>query len=187
MAISARRGSDAVAFAQALAHNKLLAATAIVGSSFHADITATTGGDYTAQTVTSLQVTAANATDLPSVITLVNQIQSIALVHLADGISTNASAAGAHKVPDTTNNTAIATATDLATSITMANGWKTRLNAHFTQSGVHFTNDATNTIAAANATDLATAITLVNALKAALNPHITAAPAGSLMLNLSNP
>lgn len=188
MALSIRRIEGPVAFALALAHNKLLAGTVVVGSSFHADITSTTSGDllFTAASA-SLQITASNAADLPTAITLANQIATILQIHWKDGISTNAYSAGAHKIPDTTNSTAFITAVDLATSITLANAIKAQTNAHFTQAGVHFTNDGTNTIATANATVLADLITLLNAEKTAINAHIIAAPAGSVMLNLISP
>lgn len=188
MALTIRRIEGPVAFALALAHNKLLAGTIVVGSNFHADITSTTSGDqFYSPASASLQVTAATATDLPSAITLANQIGAILQIHWADGISTNAYAAGAHKIPDTTNATAFITAADLATSITKANAIKAQFNAHLTQAGVHFTNDGTNTIGTANATVLADLLTLLNATKTAVNAHIIAAPSGSVMVNLVNP
>lgn len=185
MAITTRRLPESMVMALTIAHNKTLAVAAVVGSSFHADITSTTVTDsFVAATVTSVQITAANAADLPTALTLVNQITGILKLHWADGISTNVYSAGAHKIPDTTNATAFATAVDLASAITVANAIKSQMNAHFTQSGVHFTNDGTNTIATANATVLADLITLLNAEKTAINAHITNAPAGSMMVNV---
>jgi hypothetical protein len=89
--------------------------------------------------------------------------------------------AGAHLVADTTNAptlAAIALATNLATTQTLANGIKVFLNAHYTQAGVHVNNDGTNTIATANATDLASSIALLNACKTAIVAHVASSPAG---------
>jgi hypothetical protein len=62
-------------------------------------------------------------------------------------------------------------ASDLATSITLANDIKAKANAHYAQAGVHINND-TNTIGTANGTVLGDTITLANAIKANLNAHM---------------
>jgi hydroxymethylpyrimidine pyrophosphatase-like HAD family hydrolase len=69
----------------------------------------------------------------------------------------------------------VANATDLATSITLANQLKAQANIHLAStglSGLHLVASA-ETIAAADATDQATAITLANEIKADYNTHLT--------------
>lgn len=174
-------------FAQSIAHNKLLAAASIVGANFHADILSSTTGDFMFPATASILVTAATAVDLPTCITLANQIVGVMQVMMKDGISTDPYFAGSHKIPDAANSTAIATAVDLPSVIVAANALKAQINAHLTQAGVHFTNDATNTIVAAAATILSDSITLLNAIKTSINAHIVGAPAGSTMIKLIAP
>lgn len=185
MAISVRRIVDSAMFAQAIAHNKLLAAASIVGASFHADVTSLTAGDFMFPVATSLQVTVLNAVDLPSCIALAVQEIGVMQAMMKDGISTDPYSGGAHKIPDVVNSAAIAVPVDLPSVIVAANALKAQINAHFTQAGVHFTNDGTNTIATANATILSDSIALLIAIKVALNAHISAAPAGSVMVKLT--
>lgn len=126
-------------------------------------------------------VTAANATDLPSAVALVNQEKAVYEYHRKDaGVVSPV----AHKTLDATNVESVANANPnagdggLAGAIALANDIKTQFNAHLTQSTVHYNNDATNTVAASNATDLASLETLVNAIKTALNAHMASAPSG---------
>jgi hypothetical protein len=172
--------------------NVLRQSAAKAGTFFHADVTsnATAGDpmvrDGSGLTATSAAVTLpANAVDLPSSILLANALQALLATHAADAISSHASAAGAHLIPDTVNAPALAAvpvAVDQGTTDTLANAEKTFLNAHFTQAGVHVTNDAVNTIAAAAATTLPTGITLLNAMRAACVAHFASAPAGDSIL-----
>lgn len=115
-------------------------------------------------------ITAANATDLATSLTLVNQIKAVYEFHRVDLL--------AHTASDTTNAIAAPLATDLATAQTLANELKTDYNAHRTQAGVHDNNDATNTITSANATDQGTLNTLLNELKTDINAHMASGPAG---------
>ncbi len=73
---------------------------------------------------------------------------------------------------------ATAAATDLATSVALANALKAAYNTHIasivsvtTGQGAHIVSGGT-ALATAAATDLATAITLANAIKAAYNTHV---------------
>jgi hypothetical protein len=141
-----------------------------VGANFHASASALAPtGDPPVATV--LSVTAANASDLPTCITLVNQLKGVLNVHFQDSYAHNTAV---------TSVVATADATDLATVQTLANALKAAYNTggHLNQANVHFTTDGTNTIAAANASDLATSITLLNELKTDVNAHIAAALAG---------
>lgn len=138
---------------------------------FHADQTAAAEtGDFTIAAQTLLTVGAATAADLPTSITLANQIKAVLNLHLAD--------AYAHSAADATNTVATANASDLTTVEALLNACKTAFNAHLLQSGVHITNDGTNTVSTANATDLASSEALANAIKTSLNAHMSSAPAG---------
>lgn len=193
MAITVRRVDPAATFMLALAHNLLCATSTNVGSLFHGDRTSTTTTDqWLTGSTTALTVTAANATDLPSCITLVNNIRSVCVVHFADGISTDPYSAGAHKIPDTVDAPLLGllvtatgnTSTDTAAVVAAANLHKSTINSHLTQaspSAVHFTNDGTNTIATTNASDLPSSITLLNAIKSALNAHMGSAPTNPML------
>lgn len=183
MAFSIRRLEPALTLALAKAHNVTVAT--LVGSSFHNDLLSlTTTDQYISMSAATLQATAANGSDLPSSITLLTQMLGIAKLMMADAISTDPYSAGSHLIPDTTNLptlTALAPAIDLASSILVANGLKSAINAHFTQAGVHANNDGTNTIGTANATDLPSLITLENVIKTKLNAHIASAPATQMI------
>lgn len=77
-----------------------------------------------------------------------------------------------HEVTDLVTEAA---ATDLATSVALANDCKTQYVAHIADTDAHDAADATNTVAAADATDLATAITLLNEVKGDFNAHVVLA------------
>lgn len=68
-----------------------------------------------------------------------------------------------------------AAATDLATSVALANDIRARYVAHIADTDAHAAADATNTVTAVAATDLATVNTLVNEIKGDLNAHIALA------------
>ncbi len=109
-------------------------------------------------------VTAADAIDLATSITLANACKATYNTHRAK--------TDAHQVADATNVTTAADATDLTTVGALANELKTDINAHMAQAGVHRVND-TNTVTAANfLTTQAEANTLLNDVKAKLNAHM---------------
>lgn len=137
------------------------------GAAFHLDASEVT-------------ITAANATDLPTALTLVNQLAAVFYGvpgvgaaypgHINDDL--------AHKAVDGTNTRSSAyPAVDLATAITLANELKADYNAHIASAVFNYNADATNATAAANATDLPTLQTLLNELKGDLNAHMASAPA----------
>lgn len=68
-----------------------------------------------------------------------------------------------------------AAATDLPTSIALANNMRQVLNLMIADGVAHLVVDATNVVSAALATDLTTAQTLLNAEKTAFNAHLTQA------------
>lgn len=143
--------------------NALKCELAAGASKVHADVTCKDDDAGTA-----LAVASANASDLPTALTLVADIKAIYALHIAEGTY-------GHKAADTTNTVAAAAATDLATAITLANEIKADYEAHRASTTFHYTADGTNTIAAVNATDLASIITLLNELKTDINAHILAA------------
>lgn len=138
----------------------------------HADATtlAIEGKDYRNPTVSAWAIASASATDLPTSLTLANEIHFKYPIHIGDAV--------AHKAADATNVISAALPTDLASLITWVNQVKTKYNAHLTQSGVHYVNDTVNNVTASNASDQGTANTLINSIKAKMNAHVLLAPAG---------
>lgn len=170
MAYQVRRGTEAVLAALVTAHNNTRRAAGVVGSFFHADITQDGGGDHTAPTVATASVSATNASDLATSLTLVNQIRQRWLQHRADDL--------AHKVNDSLPALTAPVATDLTTAQTLANEIKADWATHIASTTHHYTADATNTIAAADATDQSSLNTLLNEIKTDFNAHIISAPGG---------
>jgi len=131
------------------------------GSSFHLD-------------AYESPVASANATNLATAVTLVNEIRAVHNFMMSDTL--------AHKVADVTDPTVQALANPnagdggLAQAIALANDIKAKYNVHIASTTYHYTADATNAVAAANASDLATLQTLVNAIKTAINAHMASAP-----------
>lgn len=108
-------------------------------------------------------IVSANATDLPTSITLVNEIMGIYKFHMADTL--------AHKVVGV----ALASYTrakDLATAITLANDIKAKYNTHRASTTYHYSADSTNTVTATDASDQGSLDTLLNAMKTAVNAHM---------------
>lgn len=175
MSTEVRKGTDTVITALVAAHNaRQLAA---VASFFHADVSQTVVG-------ATLAVSAANASDLATSLTLANQVKGIYNTHVRDGVVPGNGAAGSHKTQGATVTTA--DATDLPTGIALANAIKTAYTAHIASSAMHYTVDAANPIAAANASDQATLNTLLNELKTDLNLHMASGPVGA-MIKLVDP
>jgi hypothetical protein len=175
--IFSQRTSEAIIRALVRQYNALHQATIATSTAgFHRDISGVPAGDFRFPTSSNLQVSAANSTDLPTVLVLAKNLQGVLQVHLADD--------EAHLIADAVNVGANALlidntsgATQLSSVIIMLNAIKVAFNAHLTQSGVHLNNDGTNSVATANATDLATSITLANAMKTKVNTHIVSGPA----------
>lgn len=169
MAYLVRKNSEEFYFAMAKAFRELRALSGIVGSNFHRDLTSVvTTGSFREPVAATLAITAANATDLATSLTLAAQIDYVFRAMIADD--------NAHKVKDT-NVPANAIPTDLSTALTWANDVKSKYNTHIASTTYHYTADATNTIAAANATDQTSLNTLLNELKTDMTAHIAGAPA----------
>jgi hypothetical protein len=160
---------DVVSLSNALANalNALHDQKFLSDGYFHRDKTSSQSvTDGSASTL--LTVTAANATNLATSLTLTNQLKGVFGAHCKDDSS--------HLIKDLVNSMdGYADATNLATVQVVLNALKVKYNAHLSQSGVHVVNDP-NTVATANATDQSTANALANALKAALNIHLASGP-----------
>lgn len=122
---------------------------------------------------TDRTITSANASDLATSLTLVNELKAKYTLHIG---ADNAGAGMAHLLADTTNVIAAAVATSLATAQTLANELKADYNAHRSQAGVHPNNDGGNAITSADATDQTSLNTLLNEIKTDFNAHMAAAP-----------
>ena len=143
---------------------------------YHADQLALTTGDHFNYGVSTTTVSAANAADLPTTLTLCTNIDGVLRLHLASTL--------VHKAADVTDVPANAVPIDLPSTITYLNDVKTKLNTHLASTAYHFFADGTNTLTAANAADLPTSITLANQIKSFLNLHMSIAPAGQSVLVL---
>lgn len=156
-----RPGSGAVTTA-VLAELRRLRVAA-VSSNFHLQVGKDAAG-------TTLAVTADDADDLASLLTLTNQCIGIGAAHLAD--------TGAHKEADEEDWPAFGAAVDLASANTALNLMKATYNTHRASTTYHYNADATNAVAAADATDQSSAETLANELKDDLTAHIASGLAG---------
>lgn len=108
------------------------------------------------------------------IVAALNQLQTDALSTLAHQSRTEITG-GDYRNPTITRVTiSSATATDLATSLTLVNELKADLNVHFADTIAHNTAVSAAVTTAAG-TDLTTAVALANALKAAYGTHRTAA------------
>lgn len=129
-----------------------------VGSNFHYDASEITVGS-------------ADASDLATSLTLVNELIAVARFHVADTV--------AHKAADATSMPAVGAAVDLASAITAANALKAWYNTHRASTTYHANADSTNATAASNATDQSSLNTLANELKTDLNAHMATAIAAA--------
>lgn len=117
----------------------------------------------------------ADASDLPTALTLANSLKGLMNAHLA---STGNS--GVHRAASA-EDISSDDATDLASAITLANELKADYNTHLSESGVHIQDDSANAVSSADATDLASLQTLLNEIKADSNTHVVSSmAAGSI-------
>lgn len=169
MTLKVRNVTDAVLFAAVKAINDTLFDT--LTTEVHNAVSGRyVTGDLRDPVQSDLQVTAANASDLATLLTVSNDIRVTYVQHAADTHS--------HDMADGTNQVAAPFASDLTTAQTLLNEVKADYNAHRSQASVHPNNDAGNAIAAADATNQATAETLANEIKTDLNLHINDALVG---------
>jgi hypothetical protein len=138
----------------AAAHNDLKAQVG-AGANFHLD-------------AYESPIASANASDLATSLTLVNEMRAVYEFHRGDSLALKALDATALTAP---------AATSLATAITLANEIKSKYNTHRASATIHFNADATNTVTSADATDQSTLNTLLNEMKGDINAHLASAPA----------
>lgn len=169
MGLSVNNRADDIAYAVAEAVNSTR--KALVSTNVHADTTPElSSSGRMIPTSTTAAVGAANASDLPTLVTLCEELRVIYALHIADKV--------AHKVADGVDVIAAATVTNLATAQTFLNELKADYNLHIASTTYHYNADATNAITAAAASDQGTSQTLANELKTDLNAHILLALAG---------
>ena len=120
----------------------------------------------------------ADATDLPTVIALANEMKAAIVAHLAStgfqGVHASASAEAI----------AAADADDQTTANTLLNELKADHNTHCSESGVHLNNDGTNTVSSTDASDLASSLTLANEIKTDFGAHILGAMSAGFIADL---
>ncbi len=169
MTYRVRKTTDAVLYALVKAFNA--ERNAGISTEVHYDKSGkTVSGDPRDPTQADLTVTAANASDLATLLTLSNDVYAVYTQHIAD--------THVHDVADTSNPIAAPLATDLTTAEALLNELKTDYNLHRSETGVHPNDDAGNAITSADATDQSSAETLANELKTDLNAHMADALTG---------
>jgi len=129
------------------------------GSSFHLDASEVT-------------VTAANATDGPTAITLANNILAVFKFHASDLL--------AHKANDATVDAdlaALSPCTDNTTCIALVLAMCTAFTAHLDSTTANYADDSTNDLSSSTVTTIGQAETVATDMKAKLNAHMASAPA----------
>lgn len=142
-----------------VAQLKMLAERIGAGSSFHLD-------------PVSSAITAADASDLATSLTLCRQIVGVYRAHLDND--------AAHKIKDPKPAITVESVISLATAITAANAVKADYNTHRASTTYHYNADATNAVSSSDATDQSSLNTLLNEMKTDLNAHLASGPTGSL-------
>ena len=169
MTVRIPRGQSAKAITLFIAEINRLRVAA-VASNVHVAVAQSISFDKEPPIVAALQVTAANATDLPTSLALGNQIIGFYIQHFADDVM--------HKVTDATSLPAQGACVDLATAIAAMTLVKATHATHIASTAKHYTADATNTLLTATPTDQTSLNTFVNAAKTAINAHTAAGLAG---------
>lgn len=118
-------------------------------------------------------VASANATNLATAVTLVNEIRAVYEFHRGDTLALKAADGVAIAQAAANPNAGDG---GLAQAILLANDIKAKYNVHIASAVFHYNADAANAVATANATVLADLLTLLNAIKAAFNLHMASAP-----------
>src|SRR5687768_359044 len=98
MAFKIRRTNGAMLHALVAANNRRMQVG--VGSSFHADITQITSGDYRNPVVTNDTITAANASSEATAVALANQAKAVINRHFADTLAHDTAVSAAMSTAD---------------------------------------------------------------------------------------
>src|SRR5574343_805647 len=135
------RNNEAAYHAMVAAYNALHKATVATGS-VHQDISGVPSGDYRVPSSSNLQVSAPNATDLASAVTLVNALRGAMGAHFGDTNAhavahnyTNGSSTIAFNVSGVTSS--VAPATNLATAYTLLTFLSGAYGAHIGNTTYH--------------------------------------------------
>ena len=158
------RAASAVVIAQ---HNAVIDEIARLKDTVHYDVSSERRGSYDAPTSAPWEVTAPNATNLATAITLAADIKLIAGYHLRDALAHADPTPLAFTAPDPT---------DEASLVAWCTELKTDYNGHLEDTDAHQKTDVTNAISASTPTNTAECVTLLNEAKADLNAHILDAP-----------
>jgi hypothetical protein len=146
-------------------------------------------GVHTAADATNNIAVAPAASDLPTLQTLLNALAA-GTGEAGGGYAAHRIIVGAseHIGADVTNVVTAAAASNLATSITLANDLKVQFNAHLLLNAAtgHYGRELTNTIVSPDATVLADCITLANEMRTNYNAHLANISAGSLRSVIDN-
>jgi hypothetical protein len=122
-------------------------------------------------------VTAANAVDLPTSLTLTCNLIGVLLQHGADSV--------AHQIAGSVSTLpTVASVLDLPSAISAYGSIKTWWTSHIASASLHYTVDATNAWTSTAPTDLPSLITALNEAKTKVNAHIANAPAFGMRLRV---
>ncbi|MGH7298376.1 MAG: hypothetical protein ACRELB_25780 [Polyangiaceae bacterium] len=169
MPLTVRRGSGAVEYAIVAQLDTLRRIVAQGAGQYHLEVSSVGAGDFTNPVAVPLLFASGPASDLPSLLSLCQEIAGRHRAHTRDGF--------AHVAADTLDDLAKPPPAALADAIAFLNDAKGKFNAHLSQQGVHVVSDP-NKITAPDATNQQTAIDLANTYRALYNAHIQAAPPG---------
>jgi hypothetical protein len=160
--MKSKKSPNALSRALVASHNRLCQSLATKLAYPHADVTSSTTGYWHSPVVTPILVSAPNATNLATSITLLADIDEVLGVHYADLF--------AHKIAWEYDFGSVAT--NLATAISKANALKADVLLHAVDLDTHYAEDQSTAIDAVDATDEPSLVLLVNAIKGGVNTHI---------------
>jgi len=169
MAVQCVIGGDVLIKLLLREHNNAVQAIAELESRVHADRSSESAGARDLPSSTALEVTAPNATNLATAITLALDLKRVAFAHFRDDLAHKEAGEFDLGVVDPTNE---------ASLVAWCTAYKVEHNGHLEDTDKHLIADVTNAIAASTPTDLAECITLLNEAKTDLNAHILDAPTG---------
>lgn len=175
--IKVNKDVDSICRALVKQYNRLHEDTVADDGYVHSDQTGVdTSNGYTDPDSEVLSVTAANASNLATSVTLTNNLRGVMLEHFRDDVS--------HRLADDTSVGLLDGYSDAVILDDVEDQLNTMhhvFNGHLSRSvssiKVHLNDDAVNVVTTAAATDQSTANALGNALKSAVNAHILLGPA----------
>lgn len=148
-------------------HNAAVDEIARLKDTVHYDVSARRGGAADNPRAVPYEVTAPDATNLATAITLALNIKQQAGYHWRNAFAHVDGSVLTFTAPDPTNE---------GTLVTWCIELKAKYNGHLEDTDQHQKTDVTNAIAASTPTNTAECVTLLNEAKADLNAHILDAP-----------